>query len=416
MVTKALGLFEAIGVEIEYMIADRRSLDIKPVADEALRAASGDGVYVSDIEIGPVGWSNELVNHVIEIKTIDPVALLSPMIGRLQENVETINGVLLRQGACLLPTGAHPWMAPKKETILWPHEGREIYDAYDRIFNCRTHGYANLQCVHVNLPFNGAEEFGRLHAAIRVLLPIIPALAASSPILNGVAQRALDARLTVYAGNAVKVPMVTGQVIPEPVFRPDEYHEKILHPLYAAIAPLDPAGILREEWLNARAVIPRFDRSAMEIRVMDTQECVSADLAVSAAVAAAAQALVAERWSSYETQKSWDTQPLKAIYESTVMAAHEAVITDKRYLSIYGIGQAAPMKAGELWRYLLDEIADSAFLEREFHAPLETILRQGALAARILRACGKDRGADSIRRTYERLAECLGTNRMFLAR
>ena len=50
-----------------------------------------------------------------------------------------------------------------------------MYEAYDRIFDCRGHGWANLQAVHLNLPFSGDEEFGRLHAAIRLVLPIMPA-------------------------------------------------------------------------------------------------------------------------------------------------------------------------------------------------------------------------------------------------
>ena len=36
----------------------------------------------------------------------------------------------------------------------------------------------------LNLPFSSDEEFGRLHAAIRLLLPLLPALAASSPLVE----------------------------------------------------------------------------------------------------------------------------------------------------------------------------------------------------------------------------------------
>ena len=43
--------------------------------------------------------------------------------------------------------------------------------------------------------------------------------------------------------------------------------------MYRAIDPLDTEGILQEEWLNSRAAIARFDRGAIEIRCMDTQEC-----------------------------------------------------------------------------------------------------------------------------------------------
>ena len=84
-----------------------------------------------------------------------------------------------------MPTGMHPWMDPAREFELWPHGDREIYAAFDRIFDCRGHGWANLQSMHLNLPFADDDEFGRLHAAIRALLPLLPALAASSPFADG---------------------------------------------------------------------------------------------------------------------------------------------------------------------------------------------------------------------------------------
>ena len=46
------------------------------------------------------------------------------------------------------------------------------------------------------------------------------------------------------------------------------------------IAPLDPDGTLQHEWLNSRGAIARFDRNAIEIRVLDIQECPVADLAI----------------------------------------------------------------------------------------------------------------------------------------
>ena len=77
--------------------------------------------------------------------------------------------------ARLLPTAMHPWMDPDRDLRLWPHEASAVYEAFNRIFSCRGHGWANLQSAHINLPFANDEEFGRLHAAIRAVLPIIPA-------------------------------------------------------------------------------------------------------------------------------------------------------------------------------------------------------------------------------------------------
>ena len=126
--------------------------------------------------------------------------------------------------------------------MLWPHQHNPIYEIYNRIFDCRGHGWANLQSVHLNLPFCGDEEFGRLHAAIRLLLPILPALAASSPVADRRFAGFQDNRLDVYRNNSRRMPSITGEIIPEPVFTRSEYDRKIFQPMYQDIAPLDPDG------------------------------------------------------------------------------------------------------------------------------------------------------------------------------
>ena len=143
----------------------------------------------------------------------------------------------------------------------------------------------NLQSAHLNLPFANDEEFGRLHAAVRLVLPALPALAASSPLQDGRLTDFADTRLEIYRHNARRLPIVSGRVIPEPVFTRAEYERAARQPL-RAIAPLDPDGILQEEWLNARGAIARFDRGAIEIRVLDVQEHPAADLAIAWAVRA----------------------------------------------------------------------------------------------------------------------------------
>ncbi|NJL28684.1 MAG: glutamate--cysteine ligase, partial [Thermoanaerobaculia bacterium] len=170
-------LFEVVGVELEYMIVDRETLAVRPVADEVLRAVAGE--IVSDVETGELAWSNELVLHVIELKTNGPAPRLAGLEAFFERDVRRINELLAPLGGRLMPTAMHPWMDPHTETRLWPHEYSPVYEAYDRIFGCRGHGWSNLQSLHLNLPFTGDEEFARLHAAVRLLLPILPALAAS---------------------------------------------------------------------------------------------------------------------------------------------------------------------------------------------------------------------------------------------
>jgi hypothetical protein len=310
-----LRLFQALGVEIEYMIVDAESLDVQPIADRLIEAQAG--AVEAEIEVGDVAWSNELALHVIELKTNGPAAEAQGLAARFQQNVARANELLGRFGARLLPTGMHPWMDPEREFRLWPHEHGPVYRAFHRIFDCRGHGWANLQSTHLNLPFGDDDEFGRLHAAIRLVLPLLPALAASSPLMDGSSTGRLDTRLHLYRGNARRVPSLTGRVIPEPVFTRQDYEGRLLQGIYDDLALLDPEGVLRHEWVNARGCIARFDRGAIEIRLLDVQECPVADLAVVAAATAAVWALCDGAFGEPEAARAWPAEPLAAILGQT---------------------------------------------------------------------------------------------------
>lgn len=403
---KTLSLFEAFGIELEYMIVAADSLDVCPITDLVLHAIAGS--YEAEVELGDISWSNELALHVIELKTTDPIGSLAGLAERFQANVERINELLLVHNARLMPTAMHPWMNPHSELKLWTHDYSAVYDAFNRVFDCTGHGWANLQSVHINLPFAGDDEFGRLHAAIRVLLPLLPALAASSPIMDRRASGLCDTRLEVYRTNAKRVPSVSGRVIPEAVFTREAYEREIFAKMYADISPLDPDGTLQHEWLNSRGAIARFDRNAIEIRVLDIQECPAADIAICSLIVETLQRLVAQEWSSTESQRSLDTERLASILLSVIRDADQAVINDAQFLQAFGV--AAPLTASELWRQLA-----APMLERstEHTAALRVILDEGPLARRIIKRVASEPSDARLHDTYRELSNCLASGKMF---
>ena len=213
---RTLKLFEAVGVELEYMIVDKETLMVNPISDLILKEIAGE--ITSDVEYENLEWSNELVLHVIELKTGIPASNIADLDIEFRKSVKKINSILDKYNSMLLPTGAHPFMNPFTETKLWPHDSNEVYSLYNKIFDCRGHGWSNLQSTHINLPFGDDLEFGRLHAAIRLILPLIPALAASTPIFDGKLTGIVDSRLEVYRNNQIKIPSIAGNIIPEQVF------------------------------------------------------------------------------------------------------------------------------------------------------------------------------------------------------
>ncbi len=409
---KPLHLFEGYGVELEYMIVQRDTLQVSPITDQLIWEEVG--AYVSDVEFGEIAWSNELVLHVVELKTQGPVQSLVGLQQKFQEHVQKINAILEKYNAMLLPTGAHPLMDPYTETKLWPHEHNAIYEAYNRIFDCRGHGWANLQSTHLNLPFADDAEFEKLHAAIRMVLPIIPAISASSPILDGKISGLQDTRLEVYRTNQSKIPSIAGKIIPEQVFSKADYEEKIFKTIYADVAPYDPEGTLQEEFLNSRGAIARFERNTIEIRLLDIQESPLADMAVLQAVVAVIKALAAERWVQISELKKWDENTLSDILLKVIAHGQRAILSDYDFMKCFGFDCRENCTAGELWRHLAKETL-ALDDQPEIAYALNIILSRGNLSNRILEALGKNPSEESIKKVYNQLAACLQGGGVYLA-
>ncbi|MCB9871845.1 MAG: glutamate--cysteine ligase [Planctomycetes bacterium] len=416
-------LFEVWGIEIEYMIVDADTLAIRAIADQLLHEAAGapPGTWVDDVDDGPIGWSNELVAHLIEVKNTRPSPTLDGLAGAFHDSVTRANSLLAGHGAQLMPTAMHPFMDPRRETRIWPHQSAEIYQAYHTLFDCHRHGWANLQSVHLNLPFDGEQEFGRLMAAVRLVLPLIPALAASSPLVEGRFTGSLDNRIRTYRTNAERIPAMAGEVIPEPVFTIAEYHRDVLQPISRQ---LEAAGanpeLLDQEWTNARGAIARFDRDAIEVRLIDAQECPTADLAVAAAVGGAIKALVEERWASDATLRAFASKPLVELLGRAAERGPHTTIGDPTYARLFGMDGAGEPTLGALWTHLAEHTWCGP---TELRPHLELVLQHGTLAERIARGCAP--GTDSawehagaadpeaVRRTYRALCACLGEGTAF---
>lgn len=409
MSDRVLSLFQGYGVELEYMIVQRDTLQVLPIADLLLRSPAGEPV--EEVEHGRLCWSNELVLHVIELKTNGPAPSLEGLAAEFGRQLVEINQRLEPLRGMLMPGAMHPWMDPETETRVWPYGNRDIYHAYDRIFGCRGHGWSNLQSAHLNLPFADDAEFGRLHAAIRLVLPLLPALAAASPVMGGRVTGLLDNRLEVYRFNQARIPSITGQVIPEAAFTTEAYQRTILAAMYRDIAGEDPAGILQREWLNSRGAIARFDRQTIEIRLLDVQECPQADLAILQLLVAVLQGLTAERWSSLASQQLWHENVLADLFQRVLREGRFCLVEDQRYLAMFG-AEGGCLTVGELWQLLAERTIPSANAAWPL---LRTLFAEGPLARRILAALGDAPSTERLADVYRQLCVCLQRGELFRA-
>lgn len=406
-----LHLFQAYGIELEYMIVDKDTLVVKPITDELLKHELGS--YGSDFENGVVTWSNELVLHVVELKSTKPESNFNAIENAFADDVKRINSILDKWNAMLLPTSAHPFMNPLTETKLWPHDSNDVYEIYNSIFDCKGHGWSNVQSTHLNLPFYDDEEFAKLHAAIRLILPILPALCASSPVIEGKVTGFLDTRLNFYKTNQSRIPSITGKVIPEAIFSKRNYLNTVYEKIKTDIAPFDPQNILNPVWVNSRGAIARFDRGSIEIRIMDIQECPAADMAIIELVIETIKAFVSEKFMPIEEQIKEHTEMLAGILDDVIAEGQRAMIYSSQYLSAFGIREFSSAK--DVWITILNRLLRGGHPALEKWKPeLDIIFNEGTLSDRILRELNGDSSHEAIVMVYKKLGWCLNQNRMFV--
>lgn len=399
-------LFSVLGIEIEYMLVDKDTLDVQPKSDQIINAIAGH--QTNSVSLGDIDISNELVMHVLELKNNGPRPVDSPIAKQFHDAIVTLQPVLDDHHLMLLPTGAHPWMDPHKETKRWPHGDRSIYKQYDSIFNCQGHGWSNLQSMHINLPFGNDQEFVELHSAVRLLLPLLPALAASTPIIEKKLTGFQDSRLEFYAKNQLKIPSITGNVIPEYITSEAQYKKDILEPMYRDIAPYDPKGLLQDEWLNSRGAIPKFERKAIEIRIVDSQECVQADIAIAKTVHE-----ILKNWhenSEHHLHRPCKTEQLKSIYDETIKNGFSTRLDQAELFTQWQLPKRN-MSVRDAWSLLIERVSTS--LDNSTQLVLEHILKHGNLSERIIRACANDLSRTKLQQVYQNLADCLLENKMF---
>lgn len=414
--------WEVTGLELEYPIVDR-DLNVLPVAEEVLAALGGRPT--SDVTLGRVGVSNEIMDHVLELKNDVPHRSLRRAEDDLVEGVRRL-GLLLdrRFRARLLPGGMHPWLDPRRAR-RWRRSNRRIYDTYARLFDLGTHGWANVQAVHVNLPFGSPEEATAMLNAARLLVPYLPALAASSPLVEGELTGRVDNRVAWLLEHQARLPESMARLVPEPLARFADYKREVLAPMYAAVDRLPEAQALRHEFLNARGAVFKASRASMEVRILDVQECVAMDVAV-AWFTRRALRLLAQRLPGLPpvAQAELEADLLAVAVggsQARVRAGFLPVTVDRD-----GEGLVS---AGAVLGWLMEELGHRLPAEEQRYRELiEGVLLQGSLSERILARLGPVAEAvaaeerpesaftEAARGIWLELADCLLENRPWAGR
>ena len=271
---KALPAKSPIGTEHEYSINDKNFRPLT-ISDKIIERISGEVQH--QVPFGGIWVAKELQKHALELIPARPGSL-----SFLEEN--------LYQGLCelyratnneygFMGLGMHPLLT-LDQTTYWDHDEQEYYEAYDRLFNIRQHGWLNIQALQINCPYESSDDLVIMFNKIRSLIPYLVAVSASSPLVEGRTTSYMDNRLVYYRQNQSQIPGICHDIIPEKLDSVEDY-VRINQDIYRELRKCR-GDILCYEWVNSRGVIVRFTRKCLEVKAIDEQECLHSDMAISA--------------------------------------------------------------------------------------------------------------------------------------
>lgn len=262
-----------IGTEHEYSINDDNFCPL-PISDRLIERVAGN---VSDeIPFGGVRLSKELQKHVLELVP-PPQASLSELELLLQAGVDRMHRCF--GDMHFLGLGMHPLLT-LDQTTWWDHDEGEYYDAYNRLFNLRQHGWLNIQALQINFPYGDNSGLVQMFNRVRSLIPYLVAVSASSPFVEGRATGYADNRLIYYRDNQKEIPQICNDILPERLSSHRDW-VRINRSIYRELKA-KKADVLCREWVNSRGAIVRFTRGCIEVKALDEQECIRSDMAMTA--------------------------------------------------------------------------------------------------------------------------------------
>jgi glutamate---cysteine ligase / carboxylate-amine ligase len=278
------GLDFTLAVEEEFAILDPETLSLTNRFEE-LQAASRGG----ELDEYLVG---ELISSEIEVRT-GRCETFAEAAARVPERRRQLRELADRYGVLLAATGTHPWSPWQEQRIIdTPHYRRN--DEVLRYVVWRNNSFGH----HVHVGIRGADRAMRVCDALRVYLPDLLALSASSPFVENVNTGLHSARSQIFTR------MFPRCGVPDP-FGSWAAYEDYVRFLFATDSILEHTQI----WWSVR---PHLAFPTVEIRICDGQP----DLGESISLAALAYALAARLARALDEGEPLPAPPPRLIEEN----------------------------------------------------------------------------------------------------
>ncbi len=233
-----------VGVEEEFSILNPQTLDLAPRFEELRAAAEGD-------ETLHEGITGELICSEIEIIS-GAGADLHDALARQRDRRGRLFALAGAHGAALGATGTHPWADYREQPIIDTEHYRRVEDGL-RYVAWRNNTFS----LHVHVGVRDIDRAIRVCDRLRAVLPLLLAISANSPYLDGRDSGLHSARTQAFTKSFPRcgVPDVFGGW---PAYR--EYIEFLVRT--RSIVEFT------QVWWSVR---PHFSFGTVEVRICDAQ-------------------------------------------------------------------------------------------------------------------------------------------------
>jgi glutamate---cysteine ligase / carboxylate-amine ligase len=161
-----------VGIEEEFAILHPETLDLVPRFEQLRGAAEGDAILCE-------GITGELISSEIEIVS-GAGADLHDALARQRERRRHLFALAAAQGVALGATGTHPWADYRKQPIIDTEHYRRVEEGLKYVA-----WRNNTFSLHVHVGVHDADRAVKVCDRLRSVLPLLLAISANSPWLDG---------------------------------------------------------------------------------------------------------------------------------------------------------------------------------------------------------------------------------------
>jgi carboxylate-amine ligase len=248
-----------VGVEEEFSILDPHTLELLPRFEELRDAAQADRLLAE-------GITGELISSEIEI--ISGVgADLHDALARQRERRKRLFALAGAHGVALGATGTHPWADYREQPIIDTEHYRRVEEGLKYVA-----WRNNTFSLHVHLGVRGVDRAVRVCDRLRPVLPLLLALSANSPYLDGLDTGLHSARTQSFTKSFPRCG------VPDPFGGWRAYREYIefLRDTHSIVE-------FTQVWWSVR---PHFSFGTVEVRICDAQATAQESEALAAMIVA----------------------------------------------------------------------------------------------------------------------------------